>query len=100
MKEKRGVSKRTAGLKDEWLSRLKTQVQEGSRLNFYGKKFEQAGMKASDIKSWDDFRRIPFTTGKEILDELQKNTFRVLLIPARGNPDQFFPFGQGAVSGL
>jgi len=94
MKEKRGVSKRTAGLKDEWLSRLKTQLQEGSRLNFYGKKFEQAGLKASDIKSWDDFRRIPFTTSKEILDELQKKPSKCSLFLPGVTRINFSPSGK------
>lgn len=39
---------------------------------FYKRKLEQAGIDLSDIRSLNDFERIPFTTTTELLKELRK----------------------------
>jgi phenylacetate-CoA ligase len=51
------------------LASLKNQVERVySRVPFYRKKFEQAGLKPTDIRSMDDLARIPFTTKDELRD--------------------------------
>ena len=57
---------------NETLKTLQVQIEKLSRIAFYNRKFDQAGIRASDIQNWDDFRRIPFTSSREILEELKK----------------------------
>lgn len=59
-------------MNDDLLTTLKTQVEKVSRLGFYKNKLEKAGLTAPAIQGWDDFGKIPFTSGKEILEELKK----------------------------
>lgn len=41
---------------------------------FYKKKLLQCGIKSvNDIKTWEDFQKIPFTTKKELIDDQKKN---------------------------
>src|SRR5687768_16756817 len=38
---------------------------------FYRQRFSAAGMERGDIKSLDDFKRLPYTTKAELLDDQQ-----------------------------
>jgi phenylacetate-CoA ligase len=51
------------------LKRLQGQVRRMARhVPFYQKKFAEVGVKPSQIKSMDDVRRLPFTTGADLRD--------------------------------
>lgn len=51
------------------LKRLQSQVRRMVRhVPFYQKKFAELGVKPSQIKSLDDVRRLPFTTGADLRD--------------------------------
>jgi len=51
------------------LKRLQSQVRRMARhVPFYQKKFAELGVKPSQIKSLDDVRRLPFTTGADLRD--------------------------------
>jgi phenylacetate-CoA ligase len=51
------------------LKRLQSQVRRMARhVPFYQKKFAELGLKPSQIKSLDDVRRLPFTTGADLRD--------------------------------
>ena len=48
------------------LERLKKQLKYCyQKSEFYKKKFDQAGAKPEDIKTWDDFRRLPVFMTKD-----------------------------------
>ena len=51
---------------------LADQLQKIYSMDFYKRKLDQAGVKASDIKTLDDFKKIPFTTSPEYFIELKK----------------------------
>ncbi|MBP2144752.1 phenylacetate-CoA ligase [Methanofollis sp. W23] len=50
------------------LSRLKWTVNHVQNVEFYQKKFREAGVTPADIQSLDDIVKIPFTTKKELRD--------------------------------
>jgi len=57
---------------DERIKILRRQVEKLYRLNFYKNKLDQARIKPSQIRTLDDFRKIPFTSSSEMLEELKK----------------------------
>lgn len=79
---------------DDLLRTLQTQIEKISCLGFYKRKLEQAGLTASSIQSWDDFSRIPFTTSKEILEELKKQPSECSLYSPEVTRINFSPSGQ------
>jgi phenylacetate-CoA ligase len=48
------------------LRRLKEQLSRNYQHPFYRRKFEEAGLKPEDIKTLEDFRKLPFTTRSEL----------------------------------
>ncbi len=46
---------------EEQFNDFKKQVQKLYDIDFYKKKFDKAGINPSDIKTVNDFKRIPFT---------------------------------------
>ena len=50
------------------LQRLQATVEHCMQSPFYKKRFEENGLKPSDIKSLDDLRKIPFTTKQDLRD--------------------------------
>ncbi len=76
------------------LNTLQTQIEKVSRMNFYKIKFEQGGVSADAIQDWDDFRRIPFTSSKEILDELNKKPSECSLFSPAVTRVNLSPSGQ------
>ncbi len=81
-------------MNDDLLTTLKTQIEKVARLGFYRKKFEQAGLTAAAIQGWDDFNKIPFTSGKEILEELKKKPSECSLFSPAVTRVNFSPSGQ------
>ena len=53
---------------------LANQLQKLYSTGFYKRKLDKAGVKPSDIKTLDDFKKIPFTTSSEYLTELKRRT--------------------------
>ena len=50
------------------LQRLQATVEHCMQSPFYQKRFEENGLKPSDIKTLDDLRKIPFTTKQDLRD--------------------------------
>ena len=50
------------------LKRLQATVEHCMQSPFYKKRFEENGLKPSDIKTLDDLRKIPFTTKQDLRD--------------------------------
>ena len=50
------------------LERLKATVEHCGNSAFYARRFDEIGLKPSDIRSLDDLRRIPFTTKQDLRD--------------------------------
>lgn len=55
------------------LDDLINQFKKICKIEFYQKKFEHGGITAEDIKTMDDFRKIPFTDFKEFEKEVFEN---------------------------
>jgi phenylacetate-CoA ligase len=73
------------------LERLQIVVnQTYSNVDFYRKKFDEAGLSPDEIKTLDDLRRIPFTTRKDLLDNYPYGMFAV---PLRDVVRLQFPLG-------
>ncbi|MFH1480442.1 MAG: AMP-binding protein [Pseudomonadota bacterium] len=58
---------------------LRDQVEKLYKTSFYRRKLQEEGIKPEDINTLDDFRKIPFLTTSEILDELRKSPSRCSL---------------------
>ncbi len=54
------------------LEQLQAQLKYLNGIEFYRRKFQQASLKVDDLKSLEDFQKIPFTTSKEFQAEIQK----------------------------
>ena len=50
------------------LKRLQATIEHCMQSPFYKKRFEEIGLKPSDIKTLDDLRKIPFTTKQDLRD--------------------------------
>jgi len=61
-----------------------------SNVDFYRKKFDEAGLSPDEIKTLDDLGRIPFTTRKDLLDNYPYGMFAV---PLRDVVRLQFPLG-------
>jgi phenylacetate-CoA ligase len=73
------------------LERLQIVVNQAySNVDFYRRKFDEAGLSPDDIKILDDLRRIPFTTRKDLLDNYPYGMFAV---PLRDVVRLQFPLG-------
>jgi phenylacetate-CoA ligase len=49
------------------------QVERASASRFYRDRFARAGFDVSQLKTWDDIRRIPFTSKTDLCDDIQEN---------------------------
>ena len=78
----------------ERIDDLKEQVEKLYRLDFYRNKLDQAGITPSDIRTFDDFRKIPFTQSSEFLKELKKNPAECSLYSNDVTRVNFSPSGQ------
>ncbi len=78
----------------ERIKDLREQIKKLYRLNFYKKKLDQAGIKPSGIKTLDDFRKIPFTSSSEFLEELKKRSSECSLYSSKVTRVNFSPSGQ------
>jgi phenylacetate-CoA ligase len=73
------------------LERLQMVVNKAySNVDFYRKKFDEAGLNPDGIKTLDDFRKIPFTTRKDLMDNYPYGMFAV---PLRDVVRLQFPLG-------
>ena len=61
-----------------------------SHVDFYRKKFDEAGVNPDDIKNLEDLKRIPFTTRKDLMDNYPYGMFAV---PLRDVVRLQFPMG-------
>ena len=61
-----------------------------SNVDFYRKKFDEAGLSPDDIKSLEDLKRIPFTTRKDLMENYPYGMFAV---PLRDVVRLQFPLG-------
>jgi len=73
---------------------LKRQIRKLYRLRFYREKLDQAGIKPSRIKTLRDFRKIPFTSSSEMLEELKKRPSECSLYTDDITRVNFSPSGQ------
>jgi phenylacetate-CoA ligase len=78
----------------ERIKDLRKQITKLYGLNFYKKKLDQARIKPSQIRTLDDFRRIPFTSSTEILQELKKKPSECSLYTDEVTRVNFSPSGQ------
>jgi phenylacetate-CoA ligase len=58
---------------DELLIKLRDQMKRIFKIGLYKKKYEVAGIHPEDIRTMDDFRKIPFTNFKEFEKEVFEN---------------------------
>jgi phenylacetate-CoA ligase len=79
---------------EERIDTLREQITKLYRLNFYKKKLDQARIKPSQIGALDDFRRTPFTSSSEILEELKKRPSECSLYTDDITRVNFSPSGQ------
>ena len=79
---------------DERIKDLREQITKLYRLSFYKNKLDQAGIKPSRIKTLDDFKKIPFTSSSEILEELKKKPSECSLYADDVTRVNFSPSGQ------
>ena len=61
-----------------------------SNVDFYRRKFDEAGLSPDDIKTLDDLKRIPFTTRKDLMENYPYGMFAV---PLRDVVRLQFPLG-------
>jgi phenylacetate-CoA ligase len=61
-----------------------------SHVDFYRKKFDEAGVNPDDLKTLEDLKRIPFTTRKDLMDNYPYGMFAV---PLRDVVRLQFPMG-------
>jgi phenylacetate-CoA ligase len=61
-----------------------------SRVDFYRKRFDEAGLSPDDIRTLDDLKKIPFTTRKDLMDHYPYGMFAV---PLRDVVRLQFPLG-------
>ncbi len=61
-----------------------------SNVDFYRRKFDEAGVSPDDIKNLDDLQKIPFTTRKDLMDNYPYGMFAV---PLRDVVRLQFPLG-------
>ena len=50
------------------LKRLQQTIRRCMHSPFYEQRFDEAGLKPADIRSWDDLLKIPFTTKQDLRD--------------------------------
>ncbi len=79
---------------DERIKILREQVKKLYRLNFYKNKLDQARIKPSQIRTLADFRKIPFTSSSEMLEELKKRPSECSLYTDDIARVNFSPSGQ------
>jgi phenylacetate-CoA ligase len=77
----------------EQISRLREQVEKLYRLDFYRRKFDEAGLDPSHVRGIDDFKKIPFTCSSEIIQELKKGPSECSLYDAEVVRVNFSPSG-------
>jgi phenylacetate-CoA ligase len=73
---------------------LADQLQKLYSTDFYKRKLDQAGVKPSDIKTLDDFKKIPFTTSSEYLTELKRRPSECSLYSDDVTRINYSPSGQ------
>ena len=78
----------------ERIEELREQIKKLYRLNFYKNKLDQTGIKPSRIKTIRDFRKIPFTSSSEMLEELKKRPSECSLYTDEVTRVNFSPSGQ------
>ena len=81
-------------MSEDLMKLLRDQVEKLYRMGFYKGKLEQAGIKPSDIKTLDDFKKIPFTSGSELLGELRRRPSECSLYSNEVTRINFSPSGQ------
>jgi phenylacetate-CoA ligase len=79
---------------DERIKILRKQVERLYQLNFYKNKLEQARIRPSQIRTLDDFKKIPFTSSSEMLEELKKRPSECSLYTDDITRVNFSPSGQ------
>ncbi len=79
---------------EEKMEVLRNQLQKIYRMDFYRKKFDQAGIKPFEIRSLKDFKKIPFTKSSEMVEELRKRPSECSLYSEEVTRINFSPSGQ------
>jgi len=78
-------------LRELQIERLEIVINQAySNVDFYRKRFDQAGVNPDEIKTFDDLKRIPFTTRKDLIDNYPYGMFAV---PLRDVVRLQFPLG-------
>jgi phenylacetate-CoA ligase len=86
---------KTRGLRmGERIKNLREQIKKLYRLNFYKNKLDQVRIKPSQIQTLNDFRKIPFTSSAEMLEELRKKPSECSLYTDKVTRVNFSPSGQ------
>src|SRR3990172_10326954 len=78
----------------ERIKDLRGQITKLYGLNFYKRKLDQARITPSQIRTLDDFRKIPFTSSSEIVEELRKKPSECSLYTDGVTRVNFSPSGQ------
>jgi len=78
----------------EKINLLRRQIRKLYGLNFYKNKLDQARIKPSQIRTLADFRKIPFTSSSEMLEELKKRPSECSLYTGGITRVNFSPSGQ------
>lgn len=78
----------------ERLDDLRVQVEKLHQRSFYKARLDQAGIKPSDIKTIDDFRKIPFTSSSDFLEEIKRKPSECSLYSENVARINFSPSGQ------
>ena len=81
-------------MNDDLAILLRDQVEKLERMDFYKRKFDQAEIRSSDIRSLDGFKKIPFASSQEILRELRKKPSKCSLYSNDVTRINFSPSGQ------
>ncbi len=59
--------------KSAWIRTIQEQVRRLSEFPFYQKRFQTIGLNPGDIRSLEDFRKIPFMDTKDLQKDLEEN---------------------------
>ena len=55
-------------LKEIQFEKFKKQIEHVYQNSFYRKRFDEAGLKPEDVKTWDDVKKVPFTFKADLRD--------------------------------
>jgi phenylacetate-CoA ligase len=65
----------------ERLDDLREQLTHAATFDMYAERFDDAGVDVSTLSSWEEFERLPFTTGADIVADITENPPEGTLYP-------------------